>query len=556
MLLTILKIPFILLEVLVIFNLMIIVHELGHFLAGKWRGLVIEKFGIWFGKPLWKKKIGGVEYSLGTIPVGGFVSLPQMAPMEFVEGGTETPREQLPPVSALDKIIVAFAGPLFSFLLAIALATLVWIAGRPVSEGEATTTIGYVMPDSSAAAAGLEAGDVIIAVDGSPVSHFGGMGSDSISWQIIRSEGDTIPVTVQRTVDGVTKTLTFNPVPHIEATKPWARKALRDIGILPAQRPMVAKVRPGSPAATAGLQPSDIITRIDGQPAYTLEAVADYVKDHPSGSHTLDVERDDHIIQLPFTPTGASIDDVLADSPASTAGIEPGDVITALDGKPVPDGLAVIEYVRTHGNQPVVFTVRRGDDTRKFTITPLIPVDDTVPHIGIEFQDDEFGITEDGQGKFQILHPDPIEQVRSGVMSIVETVGAIASRKSDVKLQHMGGPAFIMRVYYMCFESREGWRLALWFSVVLNVNLALINLLPIPVLDGGHITLAIIEAIRRRPVNLRLLEIIQTSCFLVIVGFMLYITFFDGQDIQALFGQKPDAMHFEPKDSASAQSQR
>src|SRR6059058_2321946 len=109
------RVLLILLEVIVLFNLLIVVHELGHFLAARWRGLVVEEFGIWFGKPLWRKKIKGVVYSLGSIPAGGFVKLPQMAPMEAIEGESETPREQLPPVSALDKIIVAFAGPLFSF---------------------------------------------------------------------------------------------------------------------------------------------------------------------------------------------------------------------------------------------------------------------------------------------------------------------------------------------------------------------------------------------------------------------------------------------------------
>ena len=77
----ILKIIGILLEVVLLFNLLIVVHELGHFFAAKWRGLVIEGFGIWFGKPLWQKKINGVNYSLGCIPAGGFVALPQLAPM-------------------------------------------------------------------------------------------------------------------------------------------------------------------------------------------------------------------------------------------------------------------------------------------------------------------------------------------------------------------------------------------------------------------------------------------------------------------------------------------
>ena len=77
-------------EVILIFNLLIIVHELGHFLAARWRGLHVDKFGIWFGRPIWKKTIKGVEYSLGWIPAGGFVLLPQMAPMEAIEGKTET----------------------------------------------------------------------------------------------------------------------------------------------------------------------------------------------------------------------------------------------------------------------------------------------------------------------------------------------------------------------------------------------------------------------------------------------------------------------------------
>ncbi len=552
MLLNLLKIPLISIEVLLVFNLMIIIHELGHFLAAKWRGLVIEKFGIWFGKPLWKKTIDGVEYSFGTIPFGGFVALPQMAPMELVEGGTEALREQLPPVSALDKIIVAFAGPLFSFGLSVLFATLVWIVGRPVSEAEATTTIGYVLPDSPAAEAGLAAGDVITSVDGSPVSRFSGMGSDSITWRIIRSEGETIPVTVKRTVDGVTNILTLHPAPRIEATKPWMRKALREIGILPAQHPMVAQVQPGSPADKAGLESNDIITDINGQPAYTLEAVAGYVKDHPSPSYTLDIEREGRLLHLPFTPSGARVHEVLPDSPSANGGLRPGDLITAVDGKPMPDGVAISEYIRLHGNLPVAFTVQRGSETRKFTITPLVPVNEAIPRIGLEWED-EFGITEDAYGKFRVLHPNPIEQVRSGMMSIFNTVGAIASRKSDVKLQHMGGPVMMMRVYYMFFQSREGWRLALWFSVVLNVNLALLNLLPIPVLDGGHITLALVEAARRRPVNVRFLEIIQTSFAVVIIGFMFYIAFFDVQD---LFGAKADRMRFEHKASPPAQSQR
>src|SRR6516225_11844810 len=137
----------IVLEVLVIFNLIIGVHELGHFLAAKWRGLKIDRFAIWFGKPIWKQKIGGVEYALGTIPAGGYVSLPQMATMEAIEGKGESSGQPLPPISALDKIIVAVAGPLFSFLLAVAFAVVVYAVGKPELTAKDSTVLGFVDPD-------------------------------------------------------------------------------------------------------------------------------------------------------------------------------------------------------------------------------------------------------------------------------------------------------------------------------------------------------------------------------------------------------------------------
>src|SRR5881396_105995 len=149
---------FIGLEVVVLFNLLIFVHELGHFLAARWRGLKVDRFAIWFGKPIWKKKINGVECALGTIPAGGYVSLPQMATMEAIEGKGESAGKPLPPISALDKIIVAFAGPLFSFLLALAFGCVVWLVGRPMSQDDNSTIVGWVEPGGPAWKAGLRSG--------------------------------------------------------------------------------------------------------------------------------------------------------------------------------------------------------------------------------------------------------------------------------------------------------------------------------------------------------------------------------------------------------------
>lgn len=447
----ILRVVFILLEVIILFNLLIVVHELGHFLAARWRGLYIEGFGVWFGKPIWKKTINGVQYSLGSLPFGGFVKLPQLAPMDVIEGKADVDRAALPKISALDKIIVAIAGPLFSVLLALFFACVVWAVGHPVSESDLTTVIGYVHQDSPAAKAGLQPGDKILEVDGRPVSRFFGM-NDSVVWNVVRSEGPVIPFKIER--DG--KILTLSVVPHIAETSGWRRKSTRQVMIQPAVTPLVEGVEKDSPAAKAGLKAGDIITGVNGQRIFNALSLVDEIEKHPNEELTLDVRRGGEQIQLKMRPALLEAEGV------------------------------------------------------------------TRPRIGIRW---------DAGGRLSLSHPDPVEQVYHSITSTLQTIGAVASPSSDVKLQHMSGPIMIVRIYYMLFESDNGWKLALWFSVILNVNLAILNLLPIPVLDGGHIVLALIEGVRRKPVNMKILEWVQTACATLIIGYMLYISFFDIGDL-------------------------
>jgi regulator of sigma E protease len=464
-----LKPVFIALEVLILFNLLIFVHELGHFLAARWRGLKIDRFAIWFGKPIWKTKINGVEYALGSIPAGGYVSLPQMAPMEVIEGkGGEKKTEPLPPISALDKIIVALAGPVFSFGLAIAFAVVVWVVGRPVSETETTTTIGFVVHGGPAEKAGLKPGDEVLEVDNRPVTKFGGMGS-SITWRIVSSEGATVPVKVKR--DGEIKTFTVTPTK--EETKAWERKSLRKIQIGPAQT--------------------------------------------------------------------ARIDSLVTNSPAQLARLQSGDEILKMNGEKIYSPFAIEDYAEAHGTNKIDLTVLRDGKTLDVALLPEIPIGSTTEKA-------HTGIVWDG-GKMEIKHPGPIEQVSGSLDAMFSTFGALFSRKSDIKPQHLGGAIKILSVYYLLFQSEDGWRLALWFSVLMNVNLALLNMLPFPVLDGGHITLALVEAVRRRPVSVNILNYIQTTCAVVLIGYMLYIAFYDVQDIIPNHGKdkEPIELKFSPK---------
>ncbi|MDB6054530.1 MAG: regulator of sigma protease [Verrucomicrobiales bacterium] len=452
----ILKFIFILLEVLFLFNILIFVHELGHFLAAKWRGLKVERFAIWFGKPIWKAKFRGVEYVLGCIPAGGYVSLPQMATMEAIEGKTEASAEQLPPISPLDKIIVAIAGPIFSFGLAIVFAVVVCAVGRPVSQTETTTTVGYVVKDGPADKAGMKALDRIVEVDGYPVTKFAGIGS-TVTWRIVRSEGETVSIKVMRRIGATTneEPVVLTASPTHEKTKAWQRASLRKIQIAPQQ----------------------------------------------------DVE----------------VEDVLTNSPAATAGLRKGDKVDKLNGEKIYSPSAIEDFVDKHSDQPVELSLDREGKQMAISIKPAKPTNlkEAKPIIGVLWS----------PGKIKLHNPGVGEQIEGSLNAMFSTFGALFSRKSDIKAQHLGGAVKIVSVYYFLFENDDGWRMALWFSVLLNVNLAVLNMLPFPVLDGGHITLAILEVFRRRPVSPKLLQYVQTTCAVLLIGYMVYIAFYDVQDV-------------------------
>ena len=468
------------LEVVLLFNILIIVHELGHFLAARWCGLQVDKFAIWFGKPLWSRKMDGVEYILGSIPAGGYVALPQMAPMEAIEGKTDTPREELAPASPWQKIIVAFAGPLFSFGLALFFGTLVWIVGKPVSTTEATTTIGFVLPHDPADVAGIRAGDKILSIDGHPINHFMGMG-DSVIWRIVTSTADTIPIEVERG----SRVLTFqvSPQKDLEHDHAWyQRGATRKIGIGPAEGDLVIKkLLPDSPALAAGLQAGDRITQMNGEPVYSAVAIAYWLKDHPTA--------------------------------------------------------------------PMQFQVLRDGSTKTLTVQPEIPISPSpMPK---DAPQTDIGIDEWEPGVVRLLHPSPFQQVRESVEDVAGTLSALFARHSNIGASQLSGPVGIMNLFFAVLSSDNGWRYALWLAVLINVNLAMLNLFPLPVLDGGHIALSLIEWVRRRPLSMSILEPVQTACAVVLIGYMAFITFFDVQDSSkmAFGGGGGGEIKFAPKQS-------
>ena len=298
----ILKVIGLILLVLLSFNIIIFVHELGHFLAAKWRGLHVEKFQIWFGKPIWKKTIKGVQYGLGSIPAGGFVSLPQMAPMEAIEGNNDERSEPLPPITPMDKIIVAFAGPLFSFLLAVVAAVIISNIGVP-DKVTATQTVGYVVKGDKAEQAGFKVGDKIIKIQGEEVNGFRG-NLNAISESIIFSEGDKIDFLVERENQQTKETeqLTLTSEFNMEKGTFTQRRGTRKIGIGAADTLIINVIQPGSPASISDFKKDDLIKAINGIKIYSLGQYMDILKENTDKVITVTVIRDGESIDVKTMP--------------------------------------------------------------------------------------------------------------------------------------------------------------------------------------------------------------------------------------------------------------
>jgi regulator of sigma E protease len=386
-----------------------------------------------------------------------------MAPMESIEGGSREGKT-LPPISATDKIIVAFAGPLFSILLALAAAGVVYVVGKP-RDFVPETRIGHVEPGSPAAQAGFQIGDRILAINGDPVEGFAGS-LDSIMERIVLSRGEQIVFTVERLGESEPLTLTAG---HETAESRWfQRRALRKVGIGPARQLLV--------------------------------------------------------------------ESVIKNSPSEKAGIVPGDRLTAVDGKNLFSISQLVGYLRSNEWKTVFVEVESRDGmSRIVELTPERPIQP-------EGADPDLGVTWDytREVDVRIVHPGPVEQVGDTLRMMWATVTSVASPKSGIGVDHLSGPVGIGKMIYQLLQTEDGWRRVLSFMVLLNVNLAVLNMLPFPVLDGGHITLAVLEKIFRRPIKARPLEVIQTACALALISLMLYVTSKDIGDGIGRGGPPPD----------------
>jgi len=433
----VLNVVYIVAVVLFLFNLTIFIHELGHFLVGRWRGAKIERFAIWFGPAIWSRTINGVEFRLGCIPLGGYVAFPQLA-MESIEGKSETPAEELAPLKPRDKIPILLAGSVANVILGFLVASIVWIVGTPRDASFKDLKVAYVSAKSPEGKAGIQAGDEIISINGERVENW-----DEIHQKVALSLTEDVRIGFLR--EGKSQAVEVKPSRD-------NRYKIRALMLESEGVPYAVKIVPKSPAEKSGLKPGDEFVAVDGIPIICSSHFVELISARPEKQLTLTVRRGKQLLEIQTMP----------------------------------------KY--PEGNGTAVIGVGLGEK----------PKNDTV----------------------MIVYPTPWQQVAKSVTMMVNTFNALIHTKTTgVGVGDLSGPVGIGHVLFLATQTDI--RLALGFLVLLNINLAIINLLPIPVLDGGHIVFTLIESVRRRPLNQKFLEATNTVFIALLLTFMAYVTFND-----------------------------
>ncbi len=452
------------------FGASIFVHEYGHYLAARWRGLKIERFSIGMGPKLfgWTDK-QGVEWRLSLFPIGGYVLLPQLADMAAVEGRSQQPARDLPELSWTDKVTVAVAGAVFNIIFAFVLATILWT--QPLARYTGSSQIAEVRQTvqdfrgeevpGPAWEAGLRPGDRIVEIDGEPIESF-----RDILFAVTLGK-DEYPdgrprVSVTYLRDGEREEVTF-PAALYELEK------RRHLGIQGARELVVGGLRPNSPALRAGLEEGDEIVSINGERVY-----------HP---------------------------------------------------------LIFEERIDAAGETPVQVTLQRGEERIEKTMTPIeVPTmsdGTTSPEVGIQW----------APPAMETFHMPPWEQISEVVVLTWRTLGALISPSSDVGFRAMSGPVGILNEVRRTVSF--GWVSVFGLIILINVNLAILNLLPLPILDGGHIALATYRKLVGRPVPPRIVASLQGAMIVLLLVMVLYVTTFDvrraGRSERATQEQAADA---------------
>jgi len=499
-----------------------------------------------------------------------------MGDPEAIEGATESDVEKLPEISYADKMIVAVMGAVFNVIFAFALATILWFTGMPVPEGNGSTIVGYVPEQvvtssnhlselglgqtvpGPAFTAGLRSGDEVLAVDGVEVKSFKQINEAVMLGNGMNSQKQPVATfTIKRGAE----TLDLTVLPARVELNTRSGDKVRVAGLMPRSDVILNTPMTSSPAEKAGLIREDRIIAIDGRPVNNPTELLERLRVAGPGERTFQVSRVDadgksqlltlkvtpkistrtnpvglitygegekrhSIVVVPVTRDLLSTDPLANRDQLMVLGVSPedamhteelriGTILDKVDGKEltVLRSLDDLEKATGAGRKTLTFYWKRANgDAGNLSLTAAevkrgTPVERAL--IGAPFL-----------SKPEIAHNNPIELCTHIIKQTFTTLGRLFDRDSDIKVNQLASVISISKTYY---NISEDIRLVLWFTVLINLNLAILNLLPIPVLDGGHMLIATISKLTNNALNAKAVTIVQFTCMALILSLMGYI---------------------------------
>lgn len=454
---------FILIGILAI-GFLIFVHELGHFLAAKWCGVKVERFAIGFGPKLAGFNWGETEYALCAIPLGGYVKMHGDAYEEF-EG----------------------------------------------KEAKGLENMGYgkdEKPESSEPEAPPPP----------PVDPSRSFLKKSIPQRIL--------IALAGPAFNIGFALLLFVGYHMATPLP---------------EPVAGGVATGSPAELAGIQAGDRIVRIDGSTPRNYEEVLLYAERAVTGPVPLTIQRGentfDAVVQKPqiapaddmgqfswlgiYQPFEARIGRFSAESAAQAAGFKVDDEVIAIDGQPVHYFFQMATIVRGSGGRELNFTIRRGNETLQIAVSPRAVSENGPFLIGVEPNVSRY--TRGAPMSFDSAVRSSVQQTLYLSAMIPRVFYQMITQQRSAK--ELGGPIEIVK--QIGHQAEQSLAQVVRLVALISVNLGIVNLFPIPVLDGGHIVMFLMEAVNRKPVSLRVREVMQGFGLVFILGLMVIALYND-----------------------------
>jgi len=498
------------LSFLFVIGILVFVHEFGHFIVAKKSGVEVEKFSLGFGPKIIGFKKGDTHYMISAIPLGGYVKMRGENPDEPL---TNDPKEFSSRGVGVRAAIVS-AGPIMNILFAFMVMPLVYFIGIQVPAFLDKAPVAYwVAEDSPAKTADIQIGDRILAINGAEIDDWEmfNLQNTLVSGASALKNDKAVTIQIERGKLQKEKTIILKK----------GNSYAGGIGIYHKMNPQIAGIVDGTPAQKVGLEPVDSIKKINDTTIMHWVQMSEIITTHPGEEITLTIERDGDLLNYEITPD-ATIDTVVKSSPADEAGLKTGDIIQSINDKPVSKWKEELSGKGSFQDDKLEFKATRNGEQLNATV--MLKEKDA---IGISIA-----------GKIGIM---PLEETvlkRYGFLSAIKegfkrTVGVIGLTLTVLKnlitlnlsVKTLGGPIIIAKMSGAAAKS--GIPFLLVFTAFLSINLGVLNLLPIPILDGGHLLFMLFELIMRKPLSTKTMELIQKIGFAILMILIVTVTYND-----------------------------